>query len=146
MKRLILFLSFCVAFLSMFADSWVRINQLGYIPKTSKVAVYLSEEATEVSSFQLVDVFTGKVVYTSKAVKPMGALGGMKATYRLNFSDFTRQGTYRIVVNGCESLSGRFFHAGHRGGVPERSPFCRNCKRAAHHLLPGSPQYRICPG
>ena len=42
MKRLILFLSFCVAFLSMFADSWVRINQLGYIPKTSKVAVYLS--------------------------------------------------------------------------------------------------------
>ena len=103
MKRLILFLSFCVAFLSMFADSWVRINQLGYIPKTSKVAVYLSEEATEVSSFQLVDVFTGKVVYTSKAVKPMGALGGMKATYRLNFSDFTRQGTYRIVVNGCES-------------------------------------------
>lgn len=53
MKRLILFLSFCVAFLSMFADSWVRINQLGYIPKTSKVAVYLSEEATEVSSFQL---------------------------------------------------------------------------------------------
>ena len=103
MKRLILFLSFYVAFLSMFADSWVRINQLGYIPKTSKVAVYLSEEATEVSSFQLVDVFTGKVVYTSKAVKPMGALGGMKATYRLNFSDFTRQGTYRIVVNGCES-------------------------------------------
>lgn len=103
MKRLILFLSFYVAFLSMFADSWIRINQLGYIPKTSKVAVYLSEEATEVSSFQLVDVFTGKVVYTSKAVKPMGALGGMKATYRLNFSDFTRQGTYKIVVNGCES-------------------------------------------
>ena len=66
MKRLILFLSFCVAFLSMFADSWVRINQLGYIPKTSKVAVYLSEEATEVSSFQLVDVFTGKVVYTCR--------------------------------------------------------------------------------
>ena len=73
MKRLILFLSFCVAFLSMFADSWVRINQLGYIPKTSKVAVYLSEEATEGSSFQKLAVFTGKVVYPSHQVQPMSA-------------------------------------------------------------------------
>ena len=27
------------------ADSWIRINQLGYLPGSVKVAVYISQEA-----------------------------------------------------------------------------------------------------
>ncbi|MDO4510760.1 MAG: glycoside hydrolase family 9 protein [Bacteroidales bacterium] len=103
MKRLLLCFSLFLFAATAFAGSWIRINQLGYLPKTSKVAVFMSEEAVSITSFQLIDVFTGKEVYTSKAVKAMGALGGMKATYRLNFSDFTRQGTYRIKVGATES-------------------------------------------
>lgn len=41
------------------ADEWIRINQLGYLPRSIKVAVFMSEE------------------------------GSMKTTYRLDFSDFT---------------------------------------------------------
>lgn len=103
MNRLIAFIVSALVAVSMFAESWIRINQLGYLPKTSKVAVFMSEESVAITSFQLVDVFTGKVVYTSESVKPMGPLGGMKSTYRLNFSDFTKQGTYRLKVNACES-------------------------------------------
>lgn len=103
MKRVSFLLVFIYFALNMLAASWIRINQLGYIPKTSKVAVYISEDSSSVSSFQIVDVFTNQVVYKSEAVKPMGALGGMKTTYRLCFTDFTRQGTYKIIANGCES-------------------------------------------
>ena len=30
------------------ADEWIRINQLGYLPESKKVAVFLSEEYTNV--------------------------------------------------------------------------------------------------
>lgn len=103
MKRFFFLLAFFLVAFGLSAESWIRINQLGYIPSTSKVAVYMSEDSVEVTSFKLVDVFTNHVVFTSEAVMPMGALGGMKVTYRLCFSDFTRQGTYKIVANGCES-------------------------------------------
>lgn len=102
-KFKLFFLSLLLCSLSMAADSWVRINQLGYLPKSSKVAVLISEEPIQVTSFQLVDVFSGKVVFTSSEVKPMGKLGNMAATFRLNFSKFTTPGSYQIKANGTVS-------------------------------------------
>ena len=86
--------------LQLNASAWVRINQLGYLPKATKVAVLMSQDKAAVTSFQLVDAHTGKVVFKSTEVKPTGALQHMKSTYRLNFSSFTKPGTYYIQVNG----------------------------------------------
>lgn len=90
------------------AAEWIRINQLGYLPKSTKVAVLLSEEPVEISTFQLIDVFTGKVVkeFTAKEIKATGELGQMKATYRLNFSNFTHAGTYYLKAD--KSISPNF--------------------------------------
>jgi len=85
------------------AESWVRINQLGYLPQDVKVAVLMNESEGNISSFELVDVFTGKVVYTSTHVRAMGAWGKMQGTWRLDFSDFTRPGCYRIVAGEASS-------------------------------------------
>lgn len=82
------------------AEAWIRINQLGYIPRATKVAVLMSRDRVEVREFQLVDASTGKVAFSSKAVQPSGQLQHMKSTYRLNFSDFTKPGKYYIAVNG----------------------------------------------
>ena len=79
-------------------EGWVRINQLGYLPKATKVAVLMSDQPITVNNFQLVNAFTGKVAYTSNHVQAMGAMGNMKATFRLRFSDFTQPGTYYIKV------------------------------------------------
>lgn len=103
MMRTLFLFSFYIAFLSATAGSWIRINQLGYIPITSKVAVLMSEDSISVSSFQIIDAFTGKTVYTSSSVKPTGTLGGMKSTFRLNFTDFTCQGTYFIQAGDVKS-------------------------------------------
>lgn len=71
------------------ADEWIRINQLGYLPRSIKVAVFMSEEESIVENYTLVDAFTNKVVQTFHAPRPTGQSGSMKTTYRLDFSDFT---------------------------------------------------------
>lgn len=89
--------------LMMKGEGWVRINQLGYLPKATKVAVLMSDHPITVNHFTLVDAFTGKVAYTSNQVQAMGAMGNMKATFRLRFSDFTQPGTYYIKVGQSRS-------------------------------------------
>lgn len=89
--------------LMMKGEGWVRINQLGYLPKATKVAVLMSDQPITVNHFTLVDAFTGKVAYTSNHVQAMGAMGNMKATFRLRFSDFTQPGTYYIKVGQSRS-------------------------------------------
>lgn len=84
-------------------EEWVRINQLGYLPKATKVAVLMSDQPITVNHFTLVDAFTGKVAYTSNHVQAMGAMGNMKVTFRLRFSDFTQPGTYYIKVGQSRS-------------------------------------------
>ena len=37
------------------ADSWIRINQLGYLPGSVKVAVYISQEPVAEKSFTVYD-------------------------------------------------------------------------------------------
>ena len=70
------FLSLLVLFLSLplHAEGWIRHNQLGYLPHATKVAVYMGDTAPE--SFQLIDAYTGKIVFES-AAKPTGPLGRM---------------------------------------------------------------------
>lgn len=85
------------------AGKWIRVNQLGYLPKATKVAVMMSSESASVTKFELVDAFSGKVVYTSTAVKATGEMGQMKSTFRLNFSDFKGQGTFKLKVGDCYS-------------------------------------------
>ncbi len=51
--------------LNAVAGEWIRINQLGYLPKATKVAVLMCEEESAVKTFEIRDAFTDKVVLTS---------------------------------------------------------------------------------
>lgn len=107
MKRLVSIALLALAAVQTFAGSWVRINQIGYLPEATKVAVFMSNEAVEVNGFELVDAFTGEVVWRSDAVRPTGALGQMKTTCRLDFSALKADGAYYIKVlsSGGETRS-----------------------------------------
>ncbi len=85
------------------AGEWIRINQLGYLPHSTKVAVFMSNDPTTVDGFELVDAFTGKVAYKSRQVRATAPLLHMKYTCRLNFSDFQQQGAYFIRVGKTTS-------------------------------------------
>ena len=75
------------------ADSWIRINQLGYLPQSVKVAVFMSEEPADIQEYALIDAFTGQTVRTFNSTKATGKMGLMKSTYRLDFSDFNQPGS-----------------------------------------------------
>ncbi len=85
------------------ASAWIRINQLGYSPNGIKVAVWASKSPAPITEFQLVNAKTKKVVFRGEAGKAYGAYGPFSQSHRLNFSAFTRQGTYYLQAGSVQS-------------------------------------------
>lgn len=103
MKRIAIVLILLLAAFTARAGEWIRINQLGYLPEATKVAVLMADHEVEVTSFDIVDVFTGETVRTLPTVRPTGPIGRMTVTYRLDFSGFMEQGTYVLKAGGAVS-------------------------------------------
>ncbi|MEO8764850.1 MAG: glycoside hydrolase family 9 protein [Ginsengibacter sp.] len=78
------------------ANSWIRINQLGYLPGGIKVAVWGSKENELPKDFQLLSAGDSTVAYTASAGKAFGSYGPFKQSLRLNFSSFKNPGKYLI--------------------------------------------------
>ena len=85
------------------AEKWIRVNQMGYLPNQSKVAVLMSRENCEVKIFDVVDFYTGKVLLTLNNVKTCGRYGQMASTFRLNFSALNRPGSYYLQSGDVRS-------------------------------------------
>ncbi len=96
-------LLFCISTHLNAQQSWIRINQLGYLPQSTKVAVWVSKENIKVVDFELCEALTDRVVLKSKAVKSFGAYAAFKSSYRLNFSSFTKVGGYYLKAAGVRS-------------------------------------------
>lgn len=107
MKKFLVFITLLLLHLSCYAGEWIRVNQLGYLPQSVKVGVYISDELHQISSFALIDAFTKKEVYSfsEEKIHKVPEYGQMKACYRLDFSDVEEEGVYYIKVN--ETLSPR---------------------------------------
>lgn len=84
--------------------SWIRINQLGYLPDARKVAVLLSKDAAPpVGSFEILDFLTGGLVHRLTSVKSCGAFPPFASSYQLDFSVLSREGTYVLSASGVKS-------------------------------------------
>jgi len=100
---------FCISILFSMLDSlcagnsWIRINQLGYLPNTVKVAVLISEEDIRIGQFQLRNAITETVVYKGQTKEYDASGWGMKSAYRLNFSNFKSVGGYYIQIDDIKS-------------------------------------------
>lgn len=84
-------------------DSWIRINQLGYTPAGSKVAVWCTKGNQGISAWELVERSTGKIVMKGKAGRDFGAWGPFTRTSRLNFSAYKKPGTYYLRAGTAQS-------------------------------------------
>jgi endoglucanase len=85
------------------SKSWIRINLLGYQPKSIKAAIWASKTTDIPARFELVNVENKKVVYTSSSVSSFGAYGPFTTTARLDFSDFNTPGKYFLRADGIIS-------------------------------------------
>ena len=106
MKRFITLALVATLLFPLQAEEWIRINQLGYLPQSIKVAVFMSEDECSLPQFELVDAYTQEVVKAFDSLKESGSIGNMKTTYRLNFSDYSIPGVYYLKAG--KAVSPRF--------------------------------------
>jgi peptidoglycan/xylan/chitin deacetylase (PgdA/CDA1 family) len=103
-KRVLCIFVLCSILKPLYAgNSWIRINQLGYLPDTVKVAVLISQKELAIKQFQLKDSITQAVVFTGRAKEYDASGWGMKSAYRLDFSNFNQTGGYYIQINDIKS-------------------------------------------
>lgn len=77
----------------------IQVNQLGYRPEDSKIAVFRGEEVD--SAFSVIDVESGESVFEGKleAAKLNANTGEMESA--ADFSELKTSGTYKVVGEKC---------------------------------------------
>ena len=109
----ILFICLIISAFAINAETWIRVNQMGYLPNDVKVAVMISDEQLEVNSFKVVGAGGGEIVLNT--LTQCGAQDSFASTARLDFSRITSEGEYYIEVNGAKSLVFRIGKGVYRG-------------------------------
>ncbi|HEX3158950.1 MAG TPA: glycoside hydrolase family 9 protein [Gemmatimonadaceae bacterium] len=84
------------------AVSHVRINQLGYRPADSKVAVVCSLQAVELATFTVHDE-GGRRVLGPLPAQPAPGFGPCAVTHRLDFSALRAPGRYHLLAGQARS-------------------------------------------
>ncbi len=107
MKVFFLSCIFCLISFGVSAYEVVRINQLGYLPHSVKVAVFLSDKTNDISTFQLYETLSGKLVFEGNAEAADPSVWGQQAAYRLNFTAFQHEGGYYLKAGNAISPSFR---------------------------------------
>lgn len=101
-----------ILFLFLFSEeasafSLIRVNQLGYLPNSVKVAVFISSEVEQIQTFQLFESLSGKLVFEGRPESGDASVWGMQSAYRLNFSEFKSSGGYFLKAGKAVSPSFR---------------------------------------
>ena len=102
MKKWTIVVALVAMWATMSAESWIRVNQIGYLPDDIKVAVMIMEQPEDVKSFKITNVATGKSVKL-QSVNNKGAQHPFGATARLDFSQIKEAGTYVIEAGSAKS-------------------------------------------
>ncbi len=114
------FKSYCLILLALFSlnaagQSWIRVNQLGYLPGSVKVAVFISTGSHQLSEFRVCESLTGKIVFKGKPEICSGSDWGMKSAARLDFSSLRSEGGYYISLEDTKSDFFRISNSAYKG-------------------------------
>ena len=104
MKKVMLILVALFSSLLSFAQQWIRVNQVGYLPDDKKVAVFISTEESVGGVFLVHDAATNKPLFSAFAQRSEDAAKwGMTSAFRLDFSALKKEGGYYITFNNAKS-------------------------------------------
>lgn len=121
--------------------SFIRVNQVGYLPEGRKVAVICSLELREFSTFTVVDERGRRAMRPQRAQadKPFGPCA---STHRLDFSALRRAGTYRIVAGEVSSPPIRISRTAYLGGADTLLMYMRQQRSGFNPLFQDSVHHR----
>ena len=103
MKKFFLIPVFLLLINSLCSIDAVRINLLGYLPQSPKIAVFLSDKKYELKSFQLINCLTEMPVFEGYTSSSDASVWGMTTAYKLDFSQFKQKGGYYIKIGNTKS-------------------------------------------
>jgi endoglucanase len=98
------------------SSSFIRVNQVGYLPEAPKVAVLCTLDSSVVESFRVVD-HDGRVVLGPRRITNDGPFGPCRVTQRLDFSSVRRPGRYSILAGRASAVTVRIAADAYRGGA-----------------------------
>src|SRR5574341_1108882 len=98
------------------AASWIRVNQLGYLPDGRKVAVVCSLRPATFHTFVVLDQGGHRVLGPLPA-RPAQPFAACVSVHRLDFSALRQEGRYRIALEGVSSPWVRVDHAAYAGAA-----------------------------
>ena len=101
-KRLFLLSLLFISVLPVSAQTWVRINQAGYLPDDIKVAVLISTGDTK-GDFVVRDAMTDAEVLRGQGKAADASKWALKSAWRLDMSALQEPGSYYIVAGGVKS-------------------------------------------
>ena len=84
------------------STTFIRVNQVGYLPDAPKIAVVCSLDSARVDRFVVEDERAHRVLGPERAL-PAKPFGPCVTTYRLDFTALRRAGRFRIRANGVLS-------------------------------------------
>ena len=104
--------------LALIADStsYIRVNQIGYLPDAPKIAVVCSLDSVRIETFLVTDQ-RGRTALGPRRAEPSGAFGPCKVTHRLDFSELRAPGRYAIQAGNAFSPSFRIGSDVYAGGA-----------------------------
>lgn len=106
-------------------QAWIRVNLVGYLPASVKIAVWCSKVQGELSEFDVVNEATGTTLKTLPAGRSYGAYGPFLQTYRLDFSSVKATGKFFLRVGEIRSPTFYIDEEVYRGAAD----FCLNYLR-----------------
>jgi endoglucanase len=98
------------------STSFIRVNQVGYLPDAPKVAVMCTLDSTTTRTFVVKDV-RGHVVLGPQRATIDGAFGPCTVTQRLDFTSLHREGRYTIEAGSAAPVSVRISATAFDGGA-----------------------------
>ena len=88
------------------ADKHLRVNQVGYLPADTKVAIVSTNDNLSGWTFSIVKVSDGSVAFGPASVgNDQGSYCAFSHNYRLDFSAFTTSGNYRMRLSDGDTES-----------------------------------------
>ena len=82
---------------------WIRVNQMGYLPVSKKVAVFLVKDTVDIKKLEVKDSATGKTIQKFELTENFGTWEQFGNTVRLDFTSVETPGVYYLEANGVKS-------------------------------------------
>ncbi len=123
---------------NLHAQSWIRINQVGYLQQSNKVAVLCSKENISPKNFEVCDALTDETIYTSTKIITYGEFSPFKNTFRLDFSEFKTKGSYYLKCDDVRSPNFKISNDAYNGSADFLLKYMRQQQCGYNPLLKDS--------